>query len=49
MVRVGNKQAGLTSLLACLISNQASQQAKRPNFGKPASPIRPSLLACLPA
>jgi len=49
ITRVGNKQASLTGLLACLIINQASQQAERPNFGKPASRIRPCLLACLPA
>ena len=35
--RLAIKQAGLTACLACLIGNQASQQAKGPDLGKPAS------------
>jgi hypothetical protein len=35
--RVGNKQASLLAWLACLIINQASQQAERPDLGKQAS------------
>jgi len=47
--RLAIKQAGLTACLACLIGNQASQQAERPDLGKPASQKRACLLACLPA
>ena len=47
--RLAIKQAGLTACLACLIGNQASQQAEGPNLGKPASQKRAYLLACLPA
>ena len=47
--RLAIKQAGLTACLACLIGNQASQQAEGPDLGKPASQKRTCLLACLPA
>jgi len=47
--RLAIKQAGLTACLACLIGNQASQQAEGPDLGKPASQKRACLLACLPA
>ena len=36
-VRVGDKQAGLPDWLACLLTNQASQQAGGPILGKQAS------------
>jgi len=36
-VRHGNKQAGLLDWLACLLTNQASQQAGRSILGKQAS------------
>jgi len=48
-IRLAIKQAGLTACLACLIGNQASQQAEGPDLGKPASQRRACLLACLPA
>jgi len=35
--RHGNKQAGLLDWLACLLTNQASQQARRSILGKQAS------------
>jgi len=35
--RHGNKQAGLLAWLACLLTNQASQQAGGPILGKQAS------------
>jgi len=35
--RHGNKQAGLLDWLACLLTNQASQQAGRSILGKQAS------------
>ena len=47
--RLAIKQAGLTACLACLIGNQASQQAEGPDLGKPASQRRACLLTYLPA
>jgi len=48
-LRVGNKQVGLLAWLACLLTNQASQQAGRPILSKQASQMRLSLQASLPA